>query len=346
MIRNIALVLIVITNITLITTLPAFASESFYDAQDLENSMYNHLQNWDENFEFSYDGNDTMDLLKSASENDDYLERSIDKFKILKRNSEYIAEVTYRTTKEQENYIDSELKRIVNNMIDPNMSDIDKVKTINDYIVKIYKYDYSLKSDNVYSALTTGTTICQGYAMTAYKMFKLAGIECRIVVGTINGGPHGWNLVKINGNWYHLDITNNDSIIRDKYLLISDNFLASNGFSWDRTKYPSANYSYYSSSMAYIDYNNDKESDISEYYNGGHWYNQNNSWYFKRNSGENATNWFKDNDNWYYLGRDGKMQIGWIYDKGNWYYCWSNGIMATSTKVNGYTLNEHGAWIA
>ncbi|ETJ34932.1 hypothetical protein Q604_UNBC10655G0001, partial [human gut metagenome] len=34
-------------------------------------------------------------------------------------------------------------------------------------------YDDTLKSDNVYTALTTKSTICQGYAMTVYKMLNI-----------------------------------------------------------------------------------------------------------------------------------------------------------------------------
>ena len=60
--------------------------------------------------------------------------------------------------------------------------------------------------------------------MTAYKMLKLAGIENKIIVGNLDGVAHGWNLVKLNGKWYHLDVTNND-VTSNKFFLKNDKYL-------------------------------------------------------------------------------------------------------------------------
>ena len=93
----------------------------------------------------------------------------------------------------------------------------------------------------------------------------------------------------------------------------------------------------------YHDYNNDKENDISEYYEGGYWYKDNNSkWHYKRNSGYEVMGWFKYNNNWYYFGEDCIMKTGWINTDGNWYYLYSNGMLATNTIIDGYSLDENG----
>lgn len=327
------------------TSIPVFATERYSSLNELKNSMYNHMVNRDSTFSFYYTGSDTIDLLKKVSEEDDYLERSISKFETYTSSTECLVKVYYRTTKEQEDYIDSQLKSIVYNLIDPRMSESEIVGAINDYIVRLYNYDNTLQSDNVYSALTKKETTCQGYAMTAYKMFRYAGIQVRLISGTMNGTPHGWNLVNIDGNWYHIDLTNNDNIIRNKYLLKSDEFMKESKFKWDSSKYPAANSNYYSKDTEYIDMNNDKETDRDSIYSGGYWVSDNNEWYFKRVSGYTAIGWFKNKGNWYYLGEDGKMRTGWIYDRGNWYYCWSDGTMAVNTIVDGYKLNENGAWV-
>ncbi|MBW6410456.1 transglutaminase domain-containing protein [Clostridium weizhouense] len=328
-----------------------FAFEKVNSAQELENSMYNNLKNWNTDFVLYYEGNDIdnsnkiKDVFEEACKRDDYLERSVSNYRILIRGTEQNVTVTYRTTKEQETYINSELKRISNNLIDKNMTDIDKVVAINNYLVKIYKYDDELKSDNVYSALTTGKTICQGYAMTAYKMFNFVGIESRIVIGTMNNIGHAWNQVKVNGQWYHLDVTNNDNVVRDKYLLVSDGFLKNSGFEWDNSEYSLSPYNYYKSSTSYVDYNNDKEKDISQSYNGGYWYKKDGFWYYWRGSGVNALGWLNNDSNWYYLGKDGKMKLGWVYDYGNWYYLSQDGRMKTGWIYSGnkwYCLGANG----
>lgn len=325
--------------------LTAFSTSAFASSNsELENNIYNHMVNRDEEFYFTYYSDSALNLLQDAAKKDDYLERSISVYKTLKCGHLYKAEMQYRTTKKQEEYIDSELERISNNLIDKRMSEEEKVKAVNNYIVKIYKYDDTLKSDNVYTALTTKTTICQGYAMTAYKMFKILGIDCRIISGEHDGISHAWNLVKINGKWYHLDITNNDNIVRDRYLLKGDSFMKTNKYVWDSKTYPECTEDYYKSQTQYIDYNNDKETDIEEYYEGGYWHKDKNSkWHYKRESGYEAVGWFKSNNNWYYFNEDGVMQTGWLNKDGNWYYLYSDGTLAVNTTLYGYKLNENGA---
>lgn len=320
------------------------SAETISNKDKLENEIYNHMINRDTVFYFMYPSDSAISLLKGAAKKDDYLERSISEYTTKKSGYYYEADIQYRTTKEQEKYIDSELTRIVNNLIDMRMSTIEKVKAINDYIVKIYKYDDTLKSDNVYSALTTKYTVCQGYAMTVYKMFKILGIDCRIVNGDKNGTSHAWNLVNVDGKWYHLDCTNNDSIIRDKYLLKSDSYMKENGFTWNGTQYPLADEDYFSKKTEYLDYNNDKETDIEEYYEGGHWYKDKMSkWHYKRDSGYEAVGWFKYNNKQYYLGDDGIMKTGWVNIDGSRYYFYSDGTLATDKTIDRYNLNENGA---
>lgn len=57
--------------------------------------------------------------------------------------------------------------------------------------------------------------------------------------------------------------------------------------------------------------------------------------------------WHLDADgNWYYLDNDGSMKTGWFKDtNGKWYYLNSNGSMAFNTTINGYKLDNSGAWI-
>lgn len=315
------------------------------DSTYLENELYEHMKNWEQQFNFTYMGNNALSQLKEASKKDDYLERSVSLFKTTRFGINYTAEISYRTTKSEEQFIDSELSRIISNFIDKRMSEEEKVRAINDYLVKIFKYDDTYKSDNAYDALISGKTICQGYAMTAYKMFKILGIDCRIVSGSKKDMSHAWNLVKVGGYWYHLDITNNDNIVRDKYVLNSDEYMKANDYIWEQSDYPSASKNYYDSKTEYIDYNNDKEKDIKQYYNGGYWYKDNGDWYFNRNSGYRAIDWLKNDGKWYFLGEDGKMRTGWFNHKGNWYYCWSDGSLATNTVINGYKVDENGCYV-
>lgn len=233
-----------------VMTLPAFAYDKFQKWEDIEYSIYNHLRNRDANFTFIYIGTrkefeeNIRECIRNAYSKDDYLERSWleikPRAKVTESGIETTMDVTYLTTKEQEEYIESTLEDITKHLVDSEMSDLEKVIAINNYIIDRYEYDYKQKSISVYSALTTSLTVCQGYSMTAYKMLSYLGIENRIIVGKINDIPHSWNIVKIHGKWYHLDTTNNDSTEKNKYLLLGDDTLINNNYIWDRDKYPKA----------------------------------------------------------------------------------------------------------
>jgi hypothetical protein len=59
------------------------------------------------------------------------------------------------------------------------------------------------------------------------------GIESRYVVGTIGGGPHAWNLIKLNNQYYHFDATN--------FRFLQNDQTFSDGYEWDRSYHPKSN---------------------------------------------------------------------------------------------------------
>ena len=106
----------------------------------------------------------------------------------------------------------------------------------------------SLETASIIGPLLYRSTICAGYS----KMFKLLcdqlGIDCIYVSGTANGkygwDAHAWNLVRINGNFYHIDVTFDSGNFRAtqkydyKYYLLSDKAIQKD-HKWDRNLYPS-----------------------------------------------------------------------------------------------------------
>jgi hypothetical protein len=87
------------------------------------------------------------------------------------------------------------------------------VKVIHDWVVARVDYDQSLQKYTAYEALTIGKAVCQGYALLMYNMLTKAGIKNVIAAGTVNTGEHAWNIVKLDGQWYHLDATWDDAAI-------------------------------------------------------------------------------------------------------------------------------------
>ena len=64
-----------------------------------------------------------------------------------------------------------------------------------------------------YGALVDFDAVCEGYAKAMQLLLQRVGIPCTLVTGRSgeNDEAHMWNLVRINGNTYHLDPTWNDS---------------------------------------------------------------------------------------------------------------------------------------
>ena len=87
------------------------------------------------------------------------------------------------------------------------------VKAIYDYICSNVTYDHDNLNDKSYSlkytayaALINKTAVCQGYASLFYRLALDAGVDTRVISGEA-GGPHAWNIVKLNGKYYNLDST-------------------------------------------------------------------------------------------------------------------------------------------
>ncbi len=108
--------------------------------------------------------------------------------------------------------------------------DYETVKNIHDYLIKNFDYDYRKNNENYtdIEGFRDGVMVCNGYAMATFYLCNKAGIDARLIIGiggndtTIN---HAWNVVKIDGNWYNMDVTWDDQggdKISYKYFLKSD----------------------------------------------------------------------------------------------------------------------------
>ncbi len=136
--------------------------------------------------------------------------------------------------------------RIISEVVEPGMSDYETAKALHDYLVLNCAYDMRLYSGNMpdtaytaYGALVDGTAVCAGYAKAYQALLEACGIECEYVSGYGNGGRHGWNIVQIGGEWYHVDTTWDDPIpdregyVRYNYFLKSDAVMGRDHSGWN-----------------------------------------------------------------------------------------------------------------
>jgi len=124
-------------------------------------------------------------------------------------------------------------------------SDWDNELAIHDYLVSNVKYE--LVDDAIYNAYDTlinGTAVCNGYAECFKTFMDMLGIECTAISGSANGELHIWNLVKLGGAWYQVDVTWDDPIngkgrIEHAYFNITDSDMAKD-HTWVSSNYPVA----------------------------------------------------------------------------------------------------------
>jgi len=126
---------------------------------------------------------------------------------------------SYLTTSDEEEYIDQKAHDILASLQLEGLSDYQKIKAVNDYLVSAVDYDSTLAHKSAYDAIYSGTTICRGYGLLAYKMLDALSIPVRIITGTADGRPHAWNLVRLGDEWYNLDITWDDITGSDRFFL-------------------------------------------------------------------------------------------------------------------------------
>ena len=140
-------------------------------------------------------------------------------------------EIKHTYTDEEIKELNAKVDEIIKKTITNEMSTKDKIKAIHDYIINNTEYD-TLKTKNIkdttyhsntaYGVLIEGYGICSGYS-DAMKLFL---DKLNIINYKISNDQHIWNLVYLDGTWFHLDLTWDDpvsdkNITRDNYFLIS-----------------------------------------------------------------------------------------------------------------------------
>ena len=230
-----------------------------YSVEDLNSILIKQFQQREKNFTVRYKG-DTSNLksligstIDGILKSDDYLQSCINSYQFgykgVRNDVTISFELSFYTTKIQEDYVNLQVTAILKDIIKVSMNDDQKEKVIHDYIVTHVAYDTTLSRFSAFEALKNGTTVCSGYAQLAYKMLNESGIETKIVVGTGNGEDHAWNLVKLNDIWYHLDCTWDDPVpdvmgrIRYNYFNLNDSTILKDHV-FVKADYPIANQIY------------------------------------------------------------------------------------------------------
>lgn len=127
---------------------------------------------------------------------------------------------TYLTNaKEEQQELDAALQEVKSKIDTSGMSEEEIVLAYHEYLTSTVAYAYedyfngtiaANHGYDMYGALVKHSCVCQGYAETMFYLLREAGLSCAIASSeNIN---HAWNIVKIRGNWYHIDATWDDPV--------------------------------------------------------------------------------------------------------------------------------------
>ncbi len=170
----------------------------------------------------------------------------------------------------------AQLKTILIEIVDDDMTDAQKVRAIHDYLVMNVTYDkvlysmaqtgQSLSSYNSFyldGVLFDQVAVCEGISKAMTALCNMEGIPCVTVVGYQTGNAqglgHAWNKVYVNGAWYVIDATSDGLIINDEFEVLSYEFFLVSEVSYN-TLYTAENFT---NIVCESDYNIYQESSFS-----------------------------------------------------------------------------------
>lgn len=171
----------------------------------------------------------------------------LDSFGYTYNSSDYIVSVTpfctseysqgsTRTTLNEE--MDKEIQRYLS-LVNGVSSNYKKELIIHDEIINQVQYAYDSNespSEEKWAHSIVGVfdtsykkVVCEGYAKAFQLLMNASGIECIYIPGTANGVGHGWNKVKLDEDWYNVDVTWDDPtstsgvpVLSHKYFNVTD----------------------------------------------------------------------------------------------------------------------------
>ncbi len=140
---------------------------------------------------------------------------------------------------------EAEISTMVHEVEAVGLSGAEAALYVHDMLIAAYSYDESEEIFDVYRFLTEKKGVCQAYSLCYMAVLRKLGIPCFMVVSEEMN--HSWNLLEIDGQWYHVDLTYDDprpdrpgQVYHDHFLLSDTSIFGDRGqgnhWGWESTK--------------------------------------------------------------------------------------------------------------
>lgn len=168
--------------------------------------------------------------------------------------ADYTFEIKYLFDEESIHGYSDRLKSCLNEALAqcPGGSDYDKALWAYEWIINNSDYDINTTGPletGAYGILCYHKSTCNGYSKAYQMLLQNLGIPCTIVSGKANNGTaHGWNVITIESQSYHVDVTwgdptnpNDKKILSHEYFCLSDDEIKKSRTINDSKKIPECN---------------------------------------------------------------------------------------------------------
>lgn len=145
-------------------------------------------------------------------------------------NYKYVAGYNVNTAAVAMDELNKKVTSLVDSINNMNLTVYEKELYVHDYLIKNIAYSVELIDDDpnnddarvhyAASAILKGSAVCDGYARAFQLLMNRLGVETYMVYGDSDSylyepyedfyPNHAWNIIFIDGDFYHVDLTLND----------------------------------------------------------------------------------------------------------------------------------------
>jgi len=111
---------------------------------------------------------------------------------------------------------------------------------LSNYLAAASIYDERLEKSSAYDVLFGEESDSYGFALALKAICNQLDVDCEVVYGYLNQADHWWNIVRIEDDYYHIDITKCSSEGTAAGFLLSDEEMWTS-YRWDTSKYSECN---------------------------------------------------------------------------------------------------------
>lgn len=140
----------------------------------------------------------------------------------------------------------SQLKNldVIRNLEADDLDDIHRLYSACRYLVSNTTYSEKA-AGGCFDALILGKANSEGLALAMVEMCHQMDIDCRVVFGQLGGENHSWNIVRLDGDYYHIDVSR---CYEDQY---ADGFLRNDESMWSDYRWSISSYPACSGELSY-----------------------------------------------------------------------------------------------